>query len=119
MHNNATRNTLSAGTLIGDAVMNRAGETVGSLEEIMIDLETDRVAYAVVSVGGFLGIGNRLFAIPWKSLELDAGEHALILDVNKEFMEQAPGFDQDHWPDMSDRVWGQELHDYYGVPTYW
>ena len=119
MLTNATRSTLSASTLIGDDVINLAGAAVGVLNDIMLDLQTGHVAYAVVSCGGFLGMGDRLFAVPWNSLELDANRHALILDVDKERLEQAPGFDKDNWPDMSDRTWGQKVHEFYGIRPYW
>ncbi|MBX3440543.1 MAG: PRC-barrel domain-containing protein [Planctomycetaceae bacterium] len=119
MLTNITRRTLSSSTLIGDEVVNRAGETVGSLHDIMLDLEEGRVAYAVVSSGGFLGFGDRLFAVPWHAMELDGERHAFIVDVDKERLEHAPGFDKDHWPDMTDRTWGQEVHEFYGVAPYW
>lgn len=114
-----TRSTLSATTLIGDEINNREGETVGSLKDIMIDLETGHVAYAVMSCGGFLGMGDRLFAVPWNSLEVDADNHALVFDVDKERLEKAPGFDKDDWPDMGDRTWGEKVHQFYGSRPYW
>jgi sporulation protein YlmC with PRC-barrel domain len=119
MLTNTTRNTLSASTLIGDDVVNGAGETIGSVKEIMLDLESGRIAYTVISSGGFLGMSDRLFAVPWNSMSLDAERHAFILDVDKERWEQAPGFDKDNWPDMSDRSWGASVHQYYGVEPYW
>lgn len=114
-----TRNTLSATTLIGDDVINHEGETVGSLKDIMLDLETGHVAYAVVSSGGFLGMGDRLFAVPWNSLEVDGDKHALVFDVDMERLEKAPGFDKDDWPDMGDRTWGEKVHQFYGTRPYW
>jgi sporulation protein YlmC with PRC-barrel domain len=114
-----TRRVLSAGTLAGDRVRNRAGEDLGKIEEIMIDLESGRVAYAVLSFGGFLGIGDKLFAVPWESLELNAAEHEFILDVDKQTLENAPGFDKDNWPDMADQTWGAQLHAHYGQEPYW
>lgn len=119
MLTDTNRRTLSASTLIGDDVVNRAGETVGNLKDIMLDLETGRIAYAVISSGGFLGIGDKLFAVPWSALELHAENHAFIFDVDKERLEQAPGFDQDNWPDMNDRGWGQSVHEFYGSIPYW
>lgn len=119
MATTATRSTLSATTLIGDDIRNREGETVGTLKEIMLDHESGRIAYAVLSVGGFLGMGERLFAVPWNSLDLDASNHALIFDVDKDRLSKAPGFDPDNWPDMSDRTWGEEVHEFYGTQPYW
>ena len=114
-----TRRVLSAGTLAGDHVRNRAGDDLGTVEEIMIDLESGQIAYVVLSFGGFLGIGDKLFAVPWESLELNAADHEFILDVDKQTLENAPGFDKDNWPDMADPKWGSEVHAHYGREPYW
>lgn len=113
--------TLSASTMIGDDVRNLEGEHLGELKELMIDVRTGRVAYAVLSFGGILGIGNKLFAIPWEALSLDNEDHAFILDANKEMLEDAPGFDKDDWPDTldDDDTWLVEVYDYYGYEPYW
>jgi len=76
----------------------------------MIDIPSGRVAYAVLSFGGVLGMGNKLFAVPWSSLKVDEDEKCFILDVNKKMLEGAPGFDKSHWPDM-----GSEVYRYYGA----
>ncbi len=110
---------LSASTLKGDGVRNAAGESLGNIEEFMIDLESGKIAYAVLSFGGFLGLGNKLFAVPWKTLSLDPARHEFVLNVDKEFLKRAPGFDKDHWPDMTDRTWGAGIFDYYGQRPYW
>jgi len=115
----ATRRTLSAATLTGDKVFNLGGEELGYLKDIMLDLETGHIAYAVMSFGGFLGMGDKLFAVPWRSLELRAEDHSFILDANRERLEAAEGFDKDNWPDMADREWGLRMHEYYGVRPYW
>jgi len=117
----ATRNPemLSVSTLIGDDVYNREGEKLGEIKELMVDTHTGHVGYAVLSFGGFLGMGDKLFAIPFESLELDAERHAFRLDVPKERLENAPGFDKDNWPKTADRTWGAEIHSYYGVTPYW
>jgi sporulation protein YlmC with PRC-barrel domain len=114
-----TRRVLAASTLAGDRVRNPAGEDLGSIDEIMLDLESGRVAYAVLSFGGFLGIGNKLFAVPWSALRIDQGEHKFILDVEGGTLENAPGFDKDNWPDMSDPAFGAEVHRHYGEVPYW
>jgi sporulation protein YlmC with PRC-barrel domain len=116
---NVNRRVLSAGTLAGDRVRNRAGEDLGKIEEIMLDLESGRVAYAVLSFGGFLGIGDKLFAVPWEALQLNADEHEFLLDVDKQTLENAPGFDKDNWPDMADTSWGAQVHAHYGREPYW
>jgi hypothetical protein len=85
----------------------------------MIDIPTGRVAYAVLSFGGFLNMGSKLFAVPWNALTIDEGEKQFILDVEKERLENAPGFDNDNWPDMADKVWGEQVHAYYGTQPAW
>ena len=110
---------LSAGTLCGDAVVNPTGESLGRIEELMIDLDRGKVAYAVLSFGGFLGIGSKLFAVPFEALELDAENQRFVLDTPREKLEQAPGFDKDQWPDFADPSFGREVYGYYGVSTYW
>jgi sporulation protein YlmC with PRC-barrel domain len=110
---------LGAGTITGDHVRSAAGDDVGSIQEIMIDIETGRIAYAVLSFGGFLGIGDKLFAVPWSALRIDRGEHEFILDMNRQALKNAPGFDKNHWPDMADPVFGREVHEHYGRAPYW
>jgi sporulation protein YlmC with PRC-barrel domain len=113
------RRVLSAGTLAGDRVRNAAGEDLGKVEEIMIDLASGRVAYVVLSFGGFLGIGDKLFAVPWQALRIDEGEHEFVLDVDRNTLENAPGFDKDNWPDMADPSFGAAIHQHYGRTPYW
>ena len=113
------QSVLAADTLTGDKVVNRQKEDLGRIEHLMIDLEKGRVAYAVLSFGGFLGLGDKLFAIPWSALAVDTDARQLILDVDKKTLERAPGFDKDHWPNMADRAWGAEVSTYYGAKPYW
>src|SRR5581483_6177035 len=87
---NNYRRVLSASTLEGDRVVNGAGEDIGKIDEIMIDTPTGRVAYAVLSFGGFMGMGNKLFAIPWSLLSLDEENHVFRLNVAKETLQRAP-----------------------------
>ena len=110
---------MAADTLEGDKVLNRRGEDLGTIEDIMIDVQRGRVAYAVMSCGGFLGMGDKLFAIPWNALTLDANRHCFVLDADQQRFENAPGFDKDHWPSMADNSWASRVHDYYGVNPYW
>jgi hypothetical protein len=105
---------LAASALIGDEVMNPAGEDLGHIKELMIDLRSGRVAYAVLSFGGILGVGDKLFAVPWSGMRLNHQNKVFILDVSKQRLEQAPGFDKDHWPDMADSSWSDAIDHYYG-----
>lgn len=107
------RRTLSASSLIGDKIVNAQGEKIGKLEEIMIDVSSGTVAYAVMSFGGFLGIGDKLFALPWAALDIDETDKEIVVDVSKEFLENAPGFDKDHWPDFSAADYRASIEAYY------
>ena len=113
------RRTLSASTLIGNDVRNRQGEDLGKVEDFMLDLKTGRIAYAVLSFGGFLGVGNKLFAVPWSAFTLDSPRHAFILDVSQERLKEAPGFDKDHWPDVADTAARARIFGFYGVAPDW
>jgi len=113
------RRVLAASTLAGDQVQNSAGEDLGRVDEIMIDIPAGKVAYAVLSFGGFLGMGNKLFAVPWAALRLDEDKKHFILDIDKKKLENAPGFDKDNWPDMADTSWGARIFSYYGAVPYW
>jgi sporulation protein YlmC with PRC-barrel domain len=110
---------MAADTLEGDDVVNAQGEKLGEIKSIMIDVPSGRVAYAVLSSGGFLGIGEKLFAIPWSALTLDADNKCFILNIDKERLKNAPGFDKDHWPSMADQRWATEVHSYYQRRPYW
>ena len=110
---------MAAGRLTGETVVTPAGEELGKIEAIMLDVRSARIAYAVLSFGGFLGLGDKLFAIPWNALVLDTRAKQFILDVSKEKLQRAPGFDKDHWPSMADPRWATELHGYYDVVPYW
>jgi sporulation protein YlmC with PRC-barrel domain len=110
---------MDAATLKGDSVVNAVGDDLGKIEAIMLDVTSGRIAYAVLSFGGFLGMGAKLFAIPWSALTLDAADKRFVLDVSKERLKNAPGFDKDHWPSMADHDWATGVHTYYDVKPYW
>ncbi len=109
---------LSASTIKGDKVINTAGEDLGKIEELMIDLQDGNIAYTVLSFGGFMGLGDKLFAIPWDAFSLRVHEHAFVLDVPKETLEKAEGFDKDNWP-LTSREWLSRTYSYYGYQPYW
>lgn len=104
---------LSSSTLSGDAIKNPQGESLGDLKDIMIDTNSGKVAYAVLSFGGVLGMGDKLFAVPWESLAVDGENKCLLLNVSKERLKDAPGFDKDHWPNFADPVFADQLRGYY------
>ena len=107
---------MGADTLIGNDVYNQKDEDLGNIKEIMLDMRTGRVSYAVLSFGGFLGMGDKLFAVPWNALTLDTKNQRFVLNVEQDRLKQAPGFDKDKWPNMADQAWAKEIHSYYGAP---
>lgn len=109
---------MGADTLIGNDVYNLKDEDLGDIKEIMLDMRTGRVGYAVLSFGGFLGMGEKLFAVPWSALTLDTQNKRFTLNVEKDRLESAPGFDKDSWPNMADPSWAKSIHDYYGTKPY-
>ena len=106
-------NLLSAATISGDDVCNMQGEKLGTIQDIMLDLQTGRIRYAVLSSGGFLGMGDRLFAVPWKEFKQDKENKRFLLDVDTERLKKAPGFDKDNWPNMADAGWNSSVESYY------
>ena len=89
------------------------------IEDIVIDATLERIAYAVLSFGGFLELGEKWFAVPWSAFEPSPGFRTLTLDVSKEALKKAPGFDKNDWPEMADRSWATAIHDAFGQPLYW
>lgn len=104
---------LSASTLSGDDVYDPRGEKLGSIKELMLDIDNGKVCYAVLSFGGFLSLGEKLFAVPWSALKVDTENKRFIMDTTEERMKNAPGFDSDHWPNMADTSWEKSIYSYY------
>jgi len=109
---------MGANTLLGNDVYNHKAEELGDIKEIMLDMRTGRIDYVVLSFGGFLKMGEKLFAVPWSALTLDTQNKCFVLNVEKERLEHAPGFDKDKWPNMADQTWANEVHTYYGTKPY-
>jgi sporulation protein YlmC with PRC-barrel domain len=107
---------MGANTLLGNDVYNKDGEDLGDIKEFMIDMTSGRIAYAVLSFGGVLGVGDKLFAVPWAALKLDTANKRFTLNVPKDVLKGAPGFNQDRWPSMSDKTWARGVHEFYGTP---
>jgi sporulation protein YlmC with PRC-barrel domain len=110
---------VKASSIIGTDVVNPKGDNLGDIKEVVIDPRSGKVAYAVVAFGGFLGMGEKLFAIPFSSFKYDVAKNDYMLDVAKEQLQAAPGFDADHWPSMSDEKWNRDVYKYYGRSPYW
>lgn len=112
--------TIRASQLIGMNIQNSQGEGVGEVNDIVLDADTGRVRYAAVTYGGLLGVGDKMFAVPFEAFECkpdpeDQDEHILVLNVAKKQLEGQTGFDQDHWPNFADRKFTADLDKRYGV----
>ncbi len=107
---------MGADTLLGNDVYNLQDESLGDIKEFMIDMATGKIAYAVLSFGGILGMGDKLFAVPWGALKLDTENERFTLDASESMLKEAPGFDKDSWPSMADSTWGTQIHRFYRTP---
>jgi sporulation protein YlmC with PRC-barrel domain len=108
-----TGTVLASSTLTGENVRNASGEDLGEIKDLMIDTANGTVQYAVLSFGGVLGMGDKLFAVPWNAMRLDTANHCLVLDVSQERLKDAPGFDKDNWPDFADSTFTNRISNYY------
>ncbi|MBX3697657.1 MAG: PRC-barrel domain-containing protein [Dokdonella sp.] len=108
-----TARFMSATTLIGDGIRNPQNESLGDLKEIMMDTASGKIAYGVVSYGGILGLGDKLFAVPWSAFSIDHENHKLVLNVSKERLKDAPGFDKDNWPNFADPAFTTSIGNWY------
>jgi PRC-barrel domain len=114
-----TSTLISSDKVEGTAVYNRAGEKLGSIHTLMIDKRSGKVAYAVMSFGGFLGIGDRYHPLPWSVLDYETSQGGYVVDLDRSKLEGAPTYGTSETPNWSDRSWGQQVHDYYGTRPYW
>lgn len=111
---------IRASQLIGMNIQNPQGKSVGEVNDIVLDASTGTIRYVAVTYGGFIGIGDKMFAVPFEAFKCqqdpdDRDEHVLVLDVTQKQLEGAKGFDQDHWPNFGDRNFTGELDKRYGV----
>ncbi len=105
---------LSSSSIIGTNVLNKNNESIGEIKDLMIDLRTGDTQYAVLSFGGFLGMGDKLFAVPLASFDVDTHREKFILDIDKTRLEKAPGFDKDNWPSTADDTFVNSVYSFYG-----
>lgn len=105
--------------MIGTSVTNPRGDDLGNIKEVVVDPRTGRVAYAVVAFGGFLGLGEKLFAIPYSAFQHNVTRNEYVLDCTPERLKTAPGFDADNWPRLSDEKWNREVYEHFGRSPYW
>ena len=108
---------LTATSIIGDKVENPQGEDLGTIDNLMINVHTGKVEYAVLEYGSFLGIGGKLFAIPFEELRVASGRHVFILNRDNDYLKMSPGFDKNHWPDTNDHTYYGDVDSYWGYAT--
>jgi sporulation protein YlmC with PRC-barrel domain len=113
MINEHSSDVVKSCEVVGISVQNRNKENLGKIEEIVLNKVTGQVHYVVLSFGGIMGLGDKYFALPWKSLSYSPAEKCFILNMEKDKLKDAPGFDKNHWPDMSDMAWARGIDDYY------
>ena len=118
-HRNETVSLISAGKVSGTEVYNSAGDHLGEIQDVMIDKQTGRTAYAVMSFGGFLGIGEKYHPLPWQTLKYDPRQGGYVVGLTKEQLEGAPNYDVGKAPAWGDRTYEKSIHDYYKIPPYW
>lgn len=106
---------LRSSSIVGMKVKNADDKDLGTINDLVIDINTGKVRYAAVAYGGFLGVGDKLFAIPWSKFAVKGaeGERYLVLNVDVETLKNAPGFDQDNWPDTASAAWAKQIDEYY------
>lgn len=111
---NETSTLISADKVKGTDIYNSAGEHLGEVDTVMIDKLSGKIAYAVVTFGGFMGMGSDRYALPWQILTYDSKEQGYIIDVTNDVLRSTPVL-RDH----ADRMWGTQLHEHFRVPPYW
>jgi sporulation protein YlmC with PRC-barrel domain len=106
---------MRSSSIAGMKVKNAEDKELGAINDLVIDINTGKVRYAAVSYGGFLGVGDKLFAIPWSKFTVKGaeGERYLVLNVDVETLKNAPGFDQNTWPDTASAAWARQIDEYY------
>lgn len=114
-----TSDLISSDKVEGTAVYNRQGEKLGSIYTLMIDKISGKVVYAVMSFGGFLGIGDRYHPLPWSVLTYDTRQGGYMVDLDRSVLEGAPTYGSTETPNWADRRWGEQVHRHYGVRPYW
>jgi sporulation protein YlmC with PRC-barrel domain len=106
-------NAFRVDKIIDSGVINLEGKRIGTIDDLVIDIDTGRIVYAVLEFGDFMGFGDKLFAVPWQSLSSVPAEGIFILDQSEAKLQKAPGFDKDNWPDLGDKKWGAGIYEFY------
>jgi sporulation protein YlmC with PRC-barrel domain len=110
-----TRNLIAASKVNGTHVYNRQGDSIGTIYDVMIDKQSGRIEYAIMSFGGFLGLGEHYHPLPWHALRYDRNQGGYVVDIDRDRLEGGPSYATSATPDWSNGVYGQEVDQYYGV----
>ena len=116
---NENSSLIAADKVQGTEVYNRSGENIGSIYDLMLDKRSGNVAYAIMSFGGFLGLGNNYHPLPWSMLKYDANMGGYVIDIENPQLEKAPAYAASETPAWGDEAYETGIHRYYGVPPYW
>jgi len=110
---------IAADQVEGTSIYNTAGESLGSVDDLMIDKVSGKVAYAIASFGGFLGIGDRHYPLPWEKMRYDTAMGGFVVDIDRRTLEGAPSYSDEETVGWDDPTWGKRVYDYYGTRPYW
>jgi hypothetical protein len=116
---NLSGHLIAANQVQGTIVYNTALEKLGSVEDVMIDKANGRIAYAVLRFGGFLGIGDKYYPLPWERLSYNTEVGGYVVDIDRDTLEGAPSYTDEATASWDDKAWGRDVHAYYGVHPYW
>ncbi len=116
---NPSGHLIGASQVQGTTVYDLAGEKLGSLEDVMLDKQSGRIAYAVLSFGGILGIGGQYHPLPWEKLSYDPEQGGYVVDVDRETLEGSPSFTDEATANWNDEAWSRNVYTYYGVNPFW
>jgi hypothetical protein len=118
-HRDETTALISSGKVTGTNVYDTAGDSLGEIHDVMIDKRSGKIAYAVMSFGGILGLGEDYHPLPWSTLKYDTRQGGYVVGITKEQLEKAPTYGRNETPAWGDRSFEKKIHDYYGTAPYW
>ena len=116
---NPSGHLIAAKQVQGTTVYNVAREKLGSVEDVMIDKSSGRIAYAILSFGGFLGIGDRYYPLPWEKLRYDTEMNGYVVDIDRDVLEGAPSYTDEATAEWNDDAWARGVYAYYGAHPFW
>jgi hypothetical protein len=100
-------------------VGNFAGEDLAKVDDFVVDIASGNIRYVILSMGGFLGINDKLRALPWELFTVRAADHEFLIDMEKQMLQDAPAFERSHWPDMSSEAWAAAVQAHFAQKPYW